>query len=395
MYSRFSIMSCRVVCFCFLLTFLSWGIASPAASQAPPSKPADKLSQVDIVGALTGGNPAFDHLVVLGFTDRNKLLVLLNRNPLSGQARFFWIDAKKGQVSGSAPGGLLDPFGPHLSPDGKTVIGYDNVSLHQRQFPNEPCLHYLRVFNSATMMPAATIDIGRMNNIHGVTFVPNEPGKVVIWATTLEPYDGDTALLNDHFEFWNWKQAQRLGRINYKSARSTGDVIFSPKPGMIACVNENDESYGEGGMTVLDRKTGDFLWHSGGQSNFPVGPPFVFLSNTEVISKEHIYNIQTHKITPLLPQHPKLRSVSGIPGYPSLMFMQAETGLQLWDIRTRKSIKQWPQIKNSGAVYLSPNFALMAVVTSPGAGKTEVANYRKAAVEFWKFAPRLLGKIGK
>lgn len=332
----------------------------------------DRLSQIDISSNVLADVKDYTQIKYLGITNKNQCLVVLNQSLLDGLGRIYWIDPSTGIVKKSLPSTSINTNGIELSSDGRKIFAFDIRALLLSKAGVQPYVNLLHLLHSSDLTPLKTVDIGRPQNIMGLSFVQNNPQQIIIKATSLLPYQGDTALLNDRFEIWDWQTTRLIRRISYSQAREVDQMLLSPNQKYLACTVSDSDGTQSGRADIINAKTGTVLWRIVSQGKAPVDAPFFYLPDGRFVSKERVYNIQTKQVAPVLPGQKDLRCVSGIPDRPGLAFLQSERGLELWDIMNRKLVKRWPQVRNAGAVFLSPDKKMMAIVASPEASTKPV-----------------------
>lgn len=380
------LISCRQCCF-----------AAPAPQYSPSTpSPSDRVCQVDINSALLKDGSRYNYANYLGFTDKHQFVMATEGSYSDGLGRFYWIDAQNGRLNQPVSSGLINIDLSLLSPDGVFIFAIDSLSLQlsvaAQQHETKPKFYIndLKIFTSSDMKPTMYVDIGRTHHINGWTINSNNIDQVLIWSTTELPYRGSTAMLDDHLELWNWRTRRRIRRFDYGPAHAINRAVFSPDGKMVACVFL-DEQKVAGVVDVLNVETGAVIWHIQGNEKAPIDMPLFYLPDGRFVSKGNIYDVHRKTITGLLPQFPHLSCITGAPDVSGRAFFETPSGLELWDILTAQPLKRWPQIKNVGRVFVSPDRAIIAVVCSPEVKNGLEDRYFKAAtVEFWKFDPRLL-----
>ena len=381
-----------VILICCLIT--QGGVAF-GASSAPYSftlatgRVSNKVSSLDINTSFVH-NSRPGNILFLGFTKSNQFLVVISFNTMEGDGEFYSVDPKSAKVTKSLPTGSLNPSNPVLSQNGASIFAFDNVALKFRKHSRRPIVQYVRIIQSSDLKSRKVIDIGAPNDIIALSAVPGNPAQILVQAKTLMPYAGDFALINPHIELWNSETGRLIRRIN--SDEYLGRAYVSPNGKQIACACDAGER-GYGTVRIIHSLTGKLIWKTFGTPENPNLEPTFYLPNGDLVIGDTVYKVKTNKADVLMPRQLNLRCVSGALADKNVLFFEGADGLELWNIRKKSRLHQWPEIKRVMTVFVSRDMRTLAALCSHDENDTTPIKFTfDGALEFGKLAPSLSKK---
>lgn len=352
----------------------------PVGVAVSPSS--EQLSQVDTAESITKGLNDFAPPVFLGFTAKNEALYLLNDVETG---KFFWFDPATGKKTRELASSRLSFDTCRLSQDGKYVFATDNVN----NLPDGNLyLNDLLILDSQNTkllkrMKTNKPKVGIFNpcpvnsDVSKISF----PVLESTWNAELKDFAGDPER-GARIEVWNWKTGRREKALRYSHAPGVADMAFSPDSKYIACLFKSESgAYDPHGiLDIVDGSTGKILWHIRGDKKRPAGYPFTFLSSTQFVCQNVIYNVQAKKFRPLFGSDDRrLKFVGGVPGHRGHLLIMTKDGLELWEWPAQRALHRWPDITEADEIKFAPDLKAMAV---------QIAS--KSLTQFWKFDPKWL-----
>ena len=223
-----------------------------------------------------------------------------------------------------------------------------------------------------------TIDVGPNYHIYTSAVLPNKQNDVVVAARG--PNGNANSLLYINLHTGKVKQ-----EVKYPDGPllDQDDIIFSPNGKTMACIYPGDEMSPDR-IDFLETNTGKKLSaFQGDFSKHTIKAPAFFLSNTQIVCNNFIYNLKTGHTAPLLKPHDtRLRCVSSVPGALGYAFFQTKAGLELWNLSADKMVRRWAGVTQADHIYFAADHSVMGVLSDQ-------------MLTLWPFDPQTLSKKPK
>lgn len=188
----------------------------------------------------------------------------------------------------------------------------------------------------------------------------------------------------DRFDWLNITTGKVDKSLRYNPARGCDKILFSPDKRYLAC-QFTDESFDllddklerSGIVDIIDPNTGKILWHIQGTERIPAGEPLFFISATQFVSSDMLFNIVNKTAKPWSAVNKSRQCVANVPGHPSYAFFLTGQGLQLRNWRRDATVATWPTLTTQGRIFFSPSLEMFGYKRGP-------------LVEFWRLNPQWL-----
>jgi hypothetical protein len=348
--------------------FLACGAAPNASAQAAP------FARVDLTAYLHGETPN-----VVKMLDNRTLITI--REVKNGSSIDFW-DIKGGRIAHSIHSPLpLFPESAAVTRDGKTLAVMEDLAVN-------PDGHIYRVllFDLPARTLRRTLSYHGLFEVRGIVPAPNAPDQIIVSVTPTQP----ESVYRSKFLFVDTRSGRTVRQSKYQQsvppnpppdALDSSTTVFSPSGHRIAIVNPVGES-SPGVIDVLNTQ-GTLLanYKSVAIGDDTKASPAVisrvfFLSETKLFCDGCVYDMRTKTFKPFLRPKRHLTCVARLPGRRDAFFLSS-TGLELWNILTRRMLKRWPAIRQADTIYFSPGNRVMGVLHG-------------STLNFWRLDPVML-----
>lgn len=330
------------------------------------------------------GTPQWIKEQFLGLTPYGTAIILSETEYNSNVGDIIRWDVSQQKEVGKTPlTKWLDSYDLRLSPDGRLLVTNANNS-DQSFLKVRP--YRVTALHTSDLTTAGAFDIAEDKDITGYIFLPDDPEHVVLKVLSIIPFkekDGtDNATFGkDRFEWMNLETGKIDKTLSYSHARGCDQVRFSPDKKYLAClftdehfdfIDDKTDRYGV--VDILDPETGKILWHLQGTAKQPVGYPLFFISPTQFVSSDTLFDIAAKTAKPWSAVNASRRCVAEVPGHPAYAMFLTETGTELRNWKTDRLVKSWPTLKEQSRISFAPDLKIFSFK-------------RGQNVQFWKFDP--------
>ena len=312
-----------------------------------------------------------------GLTDADSVIIVSSQDYPHSRGEILQRDIRSQKISSRlALSALIDPADLQLLPTGKFMAARENKSD-----PSLPAVQSRRVtiIDTSKMKVSKTFDVGSKNDISGLLTIPTDSQHVILKMTSIIPYENDFAFGKDRFVWLNIATGKADKVLPYAHATGASEIRFSPDKKYLMCLFQNDEDESDhlGIVDVLDPHTGTILWHLQGSTQQPIGNPFFFISPTQFVSSETLFDISTKTARPWSAVTATRKCLAVVPGHAAYAMFITPQGLELRDWRRNRTLRRWSTRSEEGGILWSPDLKTFSFTRDP-------------LIQFWKFDPKWL-----
>ena len=215
-----------------------------------------------------------------------------------------------------------------------------------------------------------------------------------ILAKTLSaiPVDNTVTFGHDRLDWIDVATGKIDKSLSYKPARECDKLLESPDKKYLLGLfytnpfNSHGESdYGpykntlerEGYVDVIDSHSGKILWHIEPGKAQPVGDPLFFISPTQFVSSDTLFDIASKTAQPWSAVNAERQCLAAVPGHASYALFWTKGGVELRNWKTDRTLQHWPSLTQKGRVLFSPDLKTFSF-------------QHDQTIQFWKFDPQWL-----
>ena len=321
---------------------------------------------------------------LLGLTTHGTAIFLSETEYTSNDGYIFlWNISKQREVEKTPLTKWTDSYLPQIALNDRVIVTVNRMGPINTPDRRQRWITKLDISNLSTKQ---RFDAGEQKDVVGLLSLPSHPNHAILQVLKVFPFKEPDGTMNatfgdDRFEWLNLRTGRIDKTLKYRSARGCDLIRFSSDRKVLACLfthekfdfidNEFDRV---GVVDILDSTTGEILWHIRGNTKSAVGYPLFFISPTEFISSDRIYNIANKTSRPWKAVTASRRCVSEIPGHPDYAMFLTASGTELWNWKSNRMIQRWPTLISQGRFFFSPDLKYFAWK-------------QNRDVQFWKFDP--------
>lgn len=267
---------------------------------------------------------------VVDFVDHNTLLTE-NYAPTGPCALDFW-DVRTSRIRETITSPT--PVVICISFDGLYMAGLGGTAANRVLKTYDSNVVY--VWDLRTRHLVKTIELGAHATAFAIKFMPGAQHRLIVQE---DPTNDKTNF--PQFLALNALSGHVVQALRFKYA-SIGDLVFSPDGKLMVGL--------VGDLEVFDAHPLRFLYeYPGRHLEEGVEHPAFFVSNRQIDYAPYLYDLQRHRVSPILPGHPNLQMqcLAPIPhhlGYALFQVTrsQGEDDIELWNILANKKLHSWP-----------------------------------------------------
>lgn len=348
--------------------------SSKPIKRTPSVKPSLSLPQLDLQNAIPNRVVRF-----VGFATKGIAILIAETSYSSNKGELVRWDISRHKIVGSIP--LSQWFWTYLltlSPDGGYTVTTNNFM--GSSFPDAKA-YKITVLDSSSLTTTQTIDVGAKKNCVGFLFLPNQPTYAIAKKATEIPILGtdDSVDGNAHFEWLNLTTGKVEKTLYYNPARGCDKILQSSGEKYLACLFTDekfdlldDKLERSGIVDILDFQTGKILWHIRGSQKQPAGDPFFFISPTQFVSSDTVFDIATKTAKPWSAVNASRQCLAAISNHSDYALFWTPKGVELRNWKANRTLRRWPTLVKPGRVLFSPDLKMFSFK-------------RDQNIQFWKF----------
>ena len=368
------------------LAFAAWQSSSVAPPQASSTVLTENIpiAKLDVKRQFAG-----QQMDYLGFATSNDVMFARwkpNSNDVGHLDRWSIKDARLTEELSLSQWLDSDMF---LSSDGKT-LATTNVRTNMT-FPEVKAFR-ITTLNSLNLKKVKITNVPQNKDVVGFLGLHSDPRHVIAKTLTSKQSGGDIVFANDKLEWLNVTTGKIDKVLSYAPARELDRILSSPDKKYLAGLfySEAFDPYGESDYTplknTLEREgyvdifsptNGKILWHIEPSAKKPVGDPFFFISPTQFVSSDTLFDIPTKTAKPWYAVTATRKCLAAVPAHAFYALFVTPQGLELRDWRRKRTLRRWPTITKSGHILFSPDLKMFSF-------------QRDSLIQFWKFDPQWL-----
>ncbi len=319
---------------------------------------------------------------LLGLTPYGTAIILSETYCTSNVGDIVQWSVSQGKAVRRAPlTKWIDSYNLRLSLDGRSLVSNNARSIVF--FPRARS-YRITVLRSSDFKTNKAIALKKIEDSVGYLFLPDDALHVVAKRMTSIGTGKDAYSALDRFEWMNLSTGNVDKKLYYNPARGCDQIRSSPSKKYLACLFTDEyfdlkdtESERYGIVDILDARTGKILWHIQGTAKTPAGDPLFFVSPTQFVSSDTIFNIQTKTARRWNAITAGSRCLAVVPGHSGYALFLSKQGLQLRNWAKGRTIASWPTLTTQGRVFFAPDLEMFAYKQGP-------------SVQFWRFNPHWL-----
>ena len=245
----------------------------------------------------------------------------------------------------------------------------------------------------ATVLKASDLKIAKIKNYGaressgGVLFASGDENYTFIKGVSLVIRNGELDYGDSHLDWLNLSTGKVNRSLPYFATNEVDKFFFSPDRKYLAGLfySEAFNPHGtsdyaplrnsldrEGYVDIISPSTGKILWHISPNSKKPVGDPFFFISPTQFVSSDTLFDIPTKTAKPWYAVSATRKCLAAVPGHASYALFTTPQGLELRDWRRKRTLRRWPTLTKPGHILFSPDLKMFSFK-------------RDSTIQFWKF----------
>lgn len=267
---------------------------------------------------------------VFGLVDRNTPLT--ERSPFTGPCALDFWDVRTGKIRTTIT--PPTPVGITISSDGRYMAGLGGTA--KNHILESYSFHVVYVWDLRTRHLVKTIELGAHASAFGFMFMPGAQHRLIVQE---DPTNDKTNF--PQFLVLDALSGHAIQALRYQKA-TIADLVFSPDGKLLVGLC--------GDLTVFDTHPLRFLYEYPGKPLADgVEHPEFFVSNRQVVYTPYLYDLQRHRVSPILPGHPNLQMqcLAPIPHHLGYALFQVTSGqgeddIELWNILANKKLHSWP-----------------------------------------------------
>ena len=250
----------------------------------------------------------------------------------------------------------------------------------------------------ATLLAASTLKVikiksyGERESSGGLLFASGYENYAFIKGAELITRNGELDYGDSHLDWLNLSTGKVDKSLPYFATDEVDKLFFSPNKKYLVGLfySEAFDPYGKsnyaplknsldrhGYVDIISPTTGKILWHIEPSAKKPVGDPFFFISPTQFVSSDTLFDIPTKTAKPWYAVTATRKCLAAVPGHASYALFVTPQGLELRDWRRKRTLRRWPTINKSGHILFSPDLKMFSF-------------QRDSTIQFWNFDPKWL-----
>lgn len=292
-----------------------------------------------------------------------------------------WSESSGRAVGKASLSRWINSYDLRLSLDGRLLIA--NNDRPSSFFP-QVRTYRTTVLRSLDFKTAKIISPKSNEYSVGFLFLPDDGQHAIDKRMSVVGSGPEARFANNRFEWLNLKTGKVDKTLYYNPARGCDQIRSSPDHKYLACLFTDEhfdlidaESERSGTVDILDARTGKIVWHITRTQQNPVGDPLFFISPTQFISSDTIFNIQTKTARHWNAVNASTRCLAVVPGHSAYALFLTKQGLQLRNWRRGRTLASWPTLTTQGRIFFAPDLKMFAYKRGP-------------SIQFWRFDPNWL-----
>lgn len=276
-----------------------------------------------------------------------------------------------------------------LTKDGRTLA---TTNVRTSMMFSEVKAFRITLLPSSNLKKVRTLPVPQNKDVIGFLGLSNDTQHTIVKTLISTQSGNDVIYANDRLEWLNVNTGKVDKVLPYSPARELDRLLSSPDKKYLAGLfyseafdPDGQSDYTplrntlerEGYVDIINPATGKILWHIESSDKRPVGDPFFFISPTQFVSSDTLFDIPTKTAKPWYAVTPKRKCLAAVPNHASYAMFVTPQGLELRDWRRKRTLRRWPTITKSGHILFSPDLKMFSFK-------------RDSTIQFWKFDPAWL-----
>ena len=330
-----------------------------------------------------------NHVRILGFADKNSFEFLVTESMLRNKGFIAQIGINRSFSSKKPLSKWIYGYPLKLSQNGRILVTSENPV--DSSFPDaDP--HHISIISAINFTDVKRSSVKNGSNVRGFLFLSGETQHLILKMDSTLSSDTSSGYGNRRLEWLNLANGKIDKTFPYQAAIGLDKIFSSPTRRYLAGLfySEAFDPYGksnytplrnaldrEGYVDILNPQTGKILWHIAPTKKKPVGDPFFFISPTQFVSSDTLFDISTKTAKPWYAVTATRKCLAAVPNHASYALFVTPQGLELRDWRRKRTLRRWPAITKSGHILFSPDLKMFSF-------------QRDSIIQFWKFDPKWL-----